>query len=74
MIELMNFYMTQATPELLEDRREYIERVIVGKLKRGVKVQQAWSQEFASQPDSQLLITAYNAALEFFTVRGFNTN
>ncbi|MEN4807332.1 hypothetical protein [Pantoea agglomerans] len=74
MIETLDFYMTQATPELLEGRREYIERVIVGKLKRGIKVMQAWSQEFASQPDAQLLITAYNAALEFFTVKGFNTN
>lgn len=29
MIEQLNFYMTQASPELLESRREYIERVIL---------------------------------------------
>lgn len=72
MIEQLKFYMTEASPELLEDRREYIERVIVGKLKRGIAEQQAWSQEFASEPDSQMLISAYESALNFFTEKGFN--
>lgn len=72
MIEQLNFYMTQAAPELLESRREYIECVIVGKLKRGIKEQKAWAPEFAAESDSQELITAYSAALQFFTEKGFN--
>lgn len=72
MIEQLKFYMTEASPELLEGRRKYIERVIVGKLKRGIAQQQSWSQEFASEPDSQSLITAYEEALKFFTEKGFN--
>ncbi|WFL66406.1 hypothetical protein [Pantoea sp. X85] len=72
MIEQLNFYMTQASPELLESRREYIERAIVGKLKRGIEEQKSWSPEFASEPDSQELIVAYAEGLRFFTEKGFN--
>lgn len=72
MIEQLKFYMTQASPELLQDRREYIERVIVGKLKRGLEEQSAWSSEFKSLPDSLELIAAYESGLKFFTERGFN--
>lgn len=61
MIERLNFYMIQASPEILEMRREYIERVIVGKLRRGIEVQKQWSQEMRSQPDSIELINAYEA-------------
>ncbi|EKL6982130.1 TPA: hypothetical protein SLO54_001081 [Citrobacter freundii] len=71
MIEQLKFYMTQASPELLQDRREYIERVIVGKLKRGIEEQKQWSQEMRSQPDSIELIDAYEAGLQFFTKLGF---
>ncbi|RYH95922.1 hypothetical protein EVY00_15120 [Citrobacter werkmanii] len=74
MIEQLNFYMTQASPELLESRREYIERVIVGKLKRGIEEQKEWSQEIRSQPDSIELINAYKSGLEFFTRLGFAGN
>ena len=74
MIEQLNFYMTQASPELLESRREYIERVIVGKLKRGIEEQKEWSQEIRSQPDSIELINAYKSSLEFFTMLGFTGN
>lgn len=73
MIEQLNFYITEASPELLESRREYIERVIVGKLKRGIEEQKSWSPEFAGEPDSQELITAYADGLRFFTEKGFNT-
>ncbi|MBD9658080.1 hypothetical protein [Pantoea sp. PNT03] len=73
MIEQLNFYMTQASPELLESRREYIERVIVVKLKRGIEDQKSWSPEFASEPDSQELIVAYKGGLKFFTEKGFNS-
>lgn len=72
MIEQLNFYMTEASPELLEGRREYIERVIVGKLKRGIEEQQAWTPEFASEPDAQALIAAYAEGFKFFTEKGFN--
>lgn len=72
MIEQLIFYMTQASPELLDSRREYIERVIVGKLKRGIEEQKLWTPEFASEPDSQELITAYSEGLKFFTEKGFN--
>ena len=72
MIEQLKFYMTQASPELLQDRREYIERIIVGKLKRGIQEQSAWSPEFKSMPDSKELIAAYESGLKFFTERGFN--
>ncbi|WP_286863216.1 MULTISPECIES: hypothetical protein [Pantoea] len=72
MIEQLGFYMNQASPELLESRREYIERVIVGKLKRGIQGQKSWSPEFASQPDSKELIAAYEEGLRFFTEKGFN--
>ncbi|HGH4743873.1 MULTISPECIES: hypothetical protein [Serratia] len=71
MIEQLKFYMTEASPELLEARREYIERVIVKKLRDGVEIQKTWSAEFAS--DAAELIEAYRAGLEFFTERGFNT-
>ncbi|WP_208743899.1 hypothetical protein [Citrobacter portucalensis] len=74
MIEQLNFYMTQASPELLESRREYIERVIVGKLKRGIEEQKQWSQEIRYQPDSIELINAYKSGLEFFTRLGFTGN
>ncbi|SFX55471.1 hypothetical protein SAMN03097705_3527 [[Enterobacter] aerogenes] len=74
MIEQLNFYMTKATPDLLESRREYIERVIVGKLKRGIEEQMHWSQEMRSQPDSIELIDAYTSGLEFFTKLGFADN
>ena len=70
-IEQLKFYMTQASPELLQDRREYIERVIVGKLKRGIEEQKQWSLEMRSQPDSIELIDAYEAGLKFFTKLGF---
>lgn len=72
MIEQLEFYITQASPELLESRREYIESVIVGKLKRGIQEQSAWSSEFKSMPDSKELIVAYESGLKFFTERGFN--
>lgn len=72
MIEQLNFYMTEASPELLDSRREYIERVIVGKLKRGIKQMQAWTPDFASKPEAQALITAYTEGLKFFTEKGFN--
>ncbi|EPV7104198.1 hypothetical protein ACV9XY_000198 [Citrobacter freundii] len=72
MIEQLNFYMTQASPELMESRREYIERVIVAKLKRGIDQQMAWSSEFKNEPDSVELIAAYKSGLEFFTKIGFN--
>ncbi|CAI1140609.1 hypothetical protein [Serratia ficaria] len=71
MLEQLKFYMTEASPELLEARREYIERVIVKKLREGVEVQKSWSVEFAS--DAVDLIDAYRNGLAFFTERGFNT-
>lgn len=74
MIEQLNFYMTKASPDLLESRREYIERVIVGKLRRGIEEQKQWSQEMRSQPDSIELINAYKSGLEFFTRLGFASN
>jgi dimeric dUTPase (all-alpha-NTP-PPase superfamily) len=70
-IEQLKFYMTEAPPELLEARREYIERVIVKKLRNGVATQKTWSAEFAS--DAADLIEAYRAGLAFFTEKGFNT-
>lgn len=73
MIEQINFYMHQASPELLESRREYIERVIVGKLKRGFEEQKLWSPELLGEPDSKELITAYEEGLRFFTEKGFNS-
>ncbi|WP_312990861.1 hypothetical protein [Atlantibacter hermannii] len=72
MIEQLNFYMTQASPELLESRREYIERVIVGKLKRGIEEQKTWPSELKDEPDSIELVAAYSEGLNFFTERGFN--
>lgn len=72
MIEQLHFYMYQASPELLESRREYIERVIVGQLSRGIVQQKSWSTDFANLPDSIELIEAYEAGLRFFTERGFN--
>ncbi len=71
MIEQLKFYMNEASPELLEARREYIERVIVKKLRDGVEIQKAWSAELAS--DAADLIEAYRAGLGFFTEKGFNT-
>lgn len=70
MIEQLRFYMTEAPTELLESRREYIERVIVKKLRDGVEEQKKWSAEFAS--DALDLIEAYRAGLAFFTEKGFN--
>jgi len=72
MIEQLNFYMNHASPDLLESRREYIERVIVSKLKRGIEEQKEWSPEFRSEPDSIELINAYESGLKFFTEKGFN--
>lgn len=72
MIEQLNFYMTQATQELLESRREYIERVIVQKLIRGIQSQKLWTDEFKKEADSMELICAYESGLKFFTERGFN--
>lgn len=72
MIEQLNFYMTQASSELLESRREYIERVIVAKLFRGLEEQKEWSPEFRRDPDSIELIDAYKAGIKFFTEKGFN--
>lgn len=72
MIEQLNFYMTQASPELLEARREYIEKVIVSKLNRGIEKQKKWSLEFSNLPDSIELIQAYESGIKFFTERGFN--
>ncbi|HBM7586571.1 TPA: hypothetical protein LZ306_003357 [Enterobacter bugandensis] len=72
MIEQLNFYMTQASTELLESRREYIERVIVAKLKRGIEEQKEWSPELRSEPDSLELIDAYEDGIKFFTEKGFN--
>lgn len=74
MLEQLNFYMNQASPELLEHRREYIERVIVGKLRRGIEEQATWSQDMRSQPDSIELIDAYEAGLNFFRNLGFAGN
>lgn len=71
MLEQLNFYMTQATPALMEDRREYIERVIVGKLRRGIDAMKKWTPEMATQPDSLALIAAYDAGLKFFAHLGF---
>lgn len=73
MIEQLYFYMTEASPELLEDRREYIERVIVGRLKSGLELMQKWSPEFSSNPEAQTLIATYAEGLKFFIDRGFST-
>lgn len=72
MIEQLRFYMCVASPELLESRREYIERVIVGKLKEGIESMGKWSPALSSLPDSTELIAAYRAGLAFFTEKGFN--
>lgn len=72
MIEQLNFYMNHASSELIESRREYIERVIVAKLKLGIEQQKAWSPELKNEPDSIQLIAAYESGLTFFTERGFN--
>jgi hypothetical protein len=69
-IEQLEFYMREASQELLEARREYIERVIVKKLREGVEEQKTWSPELAS--DAADLIDAYRNGLKFFTERGFN--
>ncbi|MBW9400301.1 hypothetical protein FHC51_10815 [Leclercia sp. EC_58] len=72
MIEQLKFYMTQASPELIEDRREYIDRVIVSKLKRGIEEQKLWSSDMRAEPDSIELIAAYEDGLKFFTKLGFS--
>lgn len=72
MIDQLNFYMTQASAELLESRRAYIEQVIVSKLKLGIEQQKSWSSEFKNESDSVELISAYKSGLKFFTERGFN--
>lgn len=72
MIEQLNFYMTEASPELLEIRREYIERVIVGKLKRGIEIFRSWTPDSCSTPETAALISAYESGLKFFSERGFN--
>lgn len=74
MVEQLIFYMTQASPELLESRREYIERVIVAKLKRGIEEQKQWSLEMRSEPDAIELIDSYESGLKFFTKLGFAGN
>lgn len=72
MIEQLDFYMNQASPELIESRREYVERVIVGKLKWGIEKMRAWPAEFAAEQEAEELIAVYEAAIRFFTERGFN--
>ncbi|OBU10564.1 hypothetical protein [Morganella psychrotolerans] len=66
--------MTEASAWLLEDRREYIQRVIVKKLVDGLADMQKWSPECATEPGSTELKQMYTDGLAFFTEKGFNAH
>ncbi|EJV1664328.1 TPA: hypothetical protein SMO99_003009 [Proteus mirabilis] len=67
----LHFYMTEASAWLLEERREYIQRVIVKKLVVGLSDMAKWSPECAAEPDSVELKQMYTEGLAFFTKKGF---
>lgn len=69
----LHFYMTEASAWLLEERREYIQRVIVKKLVVGLADMAKWSPECAAEPDSAELKRMYTEGLAFFTGKNFIT-
>ncbi|WP_445496819.1 hypothetical protein [Photorhabdus sp. SF281] len=70
----LHFYMTEASAWLLEERREYIQRVIVKRLVDGIADIAVLSPESATKPSSIELKQLYVDALVFFAERGFITN
>lgn len=70
----LSYYMTEATSWVMEERRSYIERVIVKKLVEGLADMANWSPECAAEPGSSEIKKMYTEGLAFFTGKGFSSD
>ncbi|MDE9429844.1 hypothetical protein [Xenorhabdus bovienii] len=74
MLEQLKFYMTEASAELLEGRRIYIETALMNRLKKGLDTMNKWPHDFSNLSDPEgaaELIETYRTGLEFFINAGF---
>lgn len=74
MVETLMFYMTEASIELLNDRRVYLERVIIPRVEKGLELHRGWSESLRKKPDTIELISVSRSALKFFNDNGFVSN
>lgn len=71
MVETLIFYMTEASIELMEGRREYLERVIIPRIIKGIDDHSRCSESLRNKPQIIEFISVLKAALEFFNEKGF---
>ena len=74
MVETLMFYMNEASIELLNDRRVYLERVIIPRVENGLELHRGWSESLRKNPDTIELISVFMSALKFFNENGFFSN
>jgi len=74
MVETLMFYMNEASIELLNDRRAYLERVIIPRVENGLDLHRGWSESLRKKPDTIELISVLRSALKFFNDNGFFSN
>ncbi len=74
MVETLMFYMNEASIELLNGRRAYLERVIIPRVEEGIRLHSGWSESLRKKPDTIELISVFRSALKFFNDNGFFSN
>ncbi|PHM46551.1 hypothetical protein [Xenorhabdus miraniensis] len=65
MREELDFYMNEAEPELLEERREYIEVALMNILSKRLDSMNERSTDYAIEPESVELKNMYQEGLDF---------
>lgn len=74
MVETLMFYMNEASIELMNDRRTYLERVIIPRVEEGIKLHIGWSETLRNNPETIELISVFRSAIKFFNDNGFRAN
>ncbi len=74
MVETLMFYMNEASIGLLNDRRAYLERVIIPRVEKGLELHGGWSESLRDKPETIELISVFRSALKFFNENGFFSN
>lgn len=74
MVETLMFYMNEASMQLMDGRREYLERVIIPRVEEGIRLHSGWSESLRNKPETIELISVFRSALKFFNENGFKAN
>ncbi|PHM50184.1 hypothetical protein [Xenorhabdus sp. KK7.4] len=68
MREELDFYMHEASPELLKDRREYIEVCLMNRLAKDLEIM---NTKYANDPRFTEIRESHTEGLNFFIKTGF---